>query len=287
MANAVHKADRSSRASPGLSRKARGTVGVPFAETPAGGAVKSVWRAFKILESFETGGMMGVTELSRKLDFPKSSVYEIVTTLVGQGILEKDPERNRYRLGLRLFELGNRARDSLEIRRVASPLLKTLNRELDETVHLTVLESGEVLYVECFESTKRLRTYSVIGVRAPLHCTAVGKAILAFLGRDEIEEIIRNKGLPGFTERTITDRGALLAELDRIVASGYAVDNMEHEEGARCVGSPIRNGIGRVFASISVSGPSQRITEQRIPEIGKLVMAAAAEISRRLGYGSR
>ncbi len=248
------------------------------------GIVKSVWRAIKILESFNSEQGMSVTEISKRLKFPKSSVHEILATLVTEGILEKDYNNNNYHLGLKLFELGNKARSNLEIRRIATPYLKRLNTELDETVHLTVLDNWEVLYIECFESTKRLRTYSVIGVRAPLHCTAVGKAIMAFLPQADIETIIRTKGLQRFTENTIAERELLLEELEKIVHNGYAIDNMEHEEGVRCVGAPIRNYYGAVFASISVSGPSQRIKTEKVPGIAKMVISITGEISKKMGY---
>jgi len=248
------------------------------------GVVKSVRRAIKILEAFESDRGMSVTKISKILNLPKSSVHEILSTLVTEGILEKDFDSSTYHLGIKLFELGNRARSNLEIRKVATPYLKELNARFDETVHLTVLDNQEVLYIECFESTKRLRTYYVIGVRAPLYCTAVGKAILAFLPLDEIDEIIKVKGLGKFTENTITDRNVLLQELEKIVLTGYAVDNMEHEDGVRCVGAPIRNYSGKVFASISVSGPSQRVTLENIPEIAELVIATASDISRKLGF---
>jgi IclR family KDG regulon transcriptional repressor len=248
------------------------------------GAVKSVLRAVRILESFDREEGMTVTEISRRLGLPKSSVHDILSTLVMEGILEKDSDNSRYHLGLKLFELGDKARSSLEIRKVATPFLKSLNSELDETVHLTVLDEGEVLYIECFESTKRLRTYSVIGVRAPLHCTAVGKAIMAFLPIEEVEKIIQKKGLEKFTENTIVDKEKLLDELERIRKRGYAVDNMEHEEHVRCVGAPVFNYDGRGVASISISGPSQRVTEEMVPEIAKMVISTTREISKRLGY---
>jgi DNA-binding IclR family transcriptional regulator len=159
-----------------------------------------------------------------------------------------------------------------------------LNAELDETVHLTVLEGNEVLYVDCLESSKRLRTYSVIGVRAPLYCTSVGKAILAFLDNEEQNRILDTITFEKFTENTITDKSFLKDELRTIAQRGYAVDNMEHEEGLRCVGAPIRNHAGKVFAAISVSGPSQRITLGNVSEIGKVVIAQAESISKQLGY---
>jgi len=245
--------------------------------------VRSVFRAIKILEFLGNKEGPTVTDISNKLNFPKSTTHGILSTLEKENIIVKD-QYNRYHLGLKLLELGSMAQADLEIRRVAGPFLKKLNTEFDETVHLTVLEDNEVLYVDCLESSKRLRTYSVIGVKAPLYCTSVGKAILAFLDEDEIEEILNSITFEKFTENTITDKDFLMDELHTIVQRGYAVDNMEHEEGLRCVGAPIRNHAGKVFAAISVSGPSQRITLGNVSEIGKVVMTQAEEISKKLGY---
>ncbi len=227
---------------------------------------------------------MSVTGISKELNIPKSTVYQIVTTLVSERIVEKDSDSNLYHLGLKLFELGNLVRFNLEISKIAAPYLKELHEKYDETIHLTVLDVGEVLYVDCSESTKRLRTHSAIGEKAPLHCTGVGKAILAFLPANEIERVIQEKGLRMFTENTITDRDLLLEELKKIAQSGYAIDNMEHEEGVRCVAAPIRNHDGRVFAAISISGPAQRIIPEKDGTFAEAVKHAATKISRRLEY---
>lgn len=248
------------------------------------GAVKSVYRAVKILEAFNADEGMTVTEISKRFDFPKSSTHQILNTLANENMLAKDPVTNRYYLGIKLFTLGDKARANLEIRRVAAPLLKELKDKFDETVHLTVLDNDEVLYVECLESSKLLRTFSVLGYRAPLHCTAVGKAMMAHLSKDDLERVIRTKGLPRFTKNTITDKKHLLKELKSVVDKGFSVDNIEHEQGVRCVGAPIRNHKGLVFAAISVTWPSQRLNLNRIPQIAKTVIATANEISRRLGY---
>jgi IclR family KDG regulon transcriptional repressor len=249
-----------------------------------GGVVKPVQNAIRMLHLLGEQGTMGVTQIASRLDLSKSSVHDILCTLLSDGLVEKDTERSVYRLGIRLFELGNLARASLELRRLALPHLKALNEALDETVHLTVVDEDEVLYVECYESSKRLRTYSVIGVRAPLFCTAVGKAILAFQQAEQIERVIREQGLRRFTAQTITDAARLKKELRAIAARGYAVDNMEHEEGVRCVGAPIRDHDGRVFASISVSGPSQRMLPERDEDTARLLVSRTQDISRRLGY---
>ncbi|MEI6386148.1 MAG: IclR family transcriptional regulator, partial [Spirochaetota bacterium] len=164
------------------------------------------------------------------------------------------------------------------------PFLQGLNQEFDETVHLTLLDLDEVLYVDCIESRRRLRTYSVIGVRAPLYCTSVGKAIMAWLPEPEIRRIAVEKGLIPFTPATITSIEDLLAELATVRSRGWAVDDREHGEDLRCAGAPIRNARGEVFAAISLSGPAERNTLPRLEEMAKVLMVATSEISRRLGY---
>jgi DNA-binding IclR family transcriptional regulator len=246
--------------------------------------VKPVHSAIRILEVLGKEQGLGVTGISQRLELPKSSVHDILSTLHHDGLVEKDGDRNHYSLGLKLFELGNMARANLELRRIATPFLRSLNDDLGETVHLTILDGWEVLYIECFESVKQLRTYSVIGVRAPLHCTAVGKAILAYFSDKQVNQMVKAMGLPHFTDNTITDRATLDRELVEIRKRGYAVDDAEHEEGVRCIGAPIHNHESQVMASISVSGPSQRMAPARDEEIGTLLISRTDEISRRLGY---
>lgn len=247
-------------------------------------AVKSVYKAVRIIDLISREKVLKVPEISKKLKYPKSTTYEIIITLLNSGILEKQKDTNAYHLGAKLVEYGVCAQENLEIRRIARPFLRELNEKLDETVHLTILDNDEVLYVECFESSKSLRTYSVIGVRAPLYCTAVGKAILAMQSDDEVERIILKSGLKKYTENTITDKNELLDELKKTAERGYSVDNVEHEEGVRCVGAPIFDFRGNVFASISISGPTQRITLEKISEMGEMTKDIALKISRKMGF---
>ena len=247
-------------------------------------AVKSVYKAVKTIDLISLEKILTVPEIAKKLNLPKSTTYEIIITLLNSGILEKQKETNAYHLGAKLVEYGVRAQKNLEIRRVARPFLRELNEKLDETVHLTILDDDEVLYVECFESSKSLRTYSVIGVRAPLYCTAVGKAILAMKCEDEVDRIILKSGLQKYTENTITDRAELLDELKITAERGYSVDNVEHEDGVRCVGAPIFDFKGDVYASISISGPTQRITLEKVPEMGEITKELALKISRKMGF---
>lgn len=246
--------------------------------------VNTVFKAIKILETIGKGVPVGISELSRELDIPKSSTHNILKTLESEGYVEKNRDTLKYHLGTALVELGYRAQNDLDICRIARPFLNRINRETDETVHLTVLDNDEVLYVDCVESTKRLRTYSVIGVRAPLYCTAVGKAIMAELPDSRIRQIIKTRGLKKLTEFTITREEALMRDLSATKKRGFSIDNMECEDHLICVGAPIKDASGEIIASLSVSGPSNRMPEERIKYAGSLVQNSAGEISRKLGY---
>jgi DNA-binding IclR family transcriptional regulator len=246
--------------------------------------VNTIKKAIDILDLLAGSPSLSLAEIVRSLELPKSSVHGILETLCSEKLVEKEESTARYHLGVRLVELGNRASLGLDICRIAAPFLHGLNEKFDETVHLTVLDRDEVLYVDCIESKRRLRTYSVIGIRAPLYCTSVGKAILAFMKDEEIRRIAKQKGLARITSTTLDTEEKLFAEVARIRDSGYAVDDMEHEDHLRCVGAPIRNAKGEAFASLSLSGPAERNTKERIVEIAPSVMEAADEISRRLGY---
>jgi DNA-binding IclR family transcriptional regulator len=246
--------------------------------------VRSVRRAIRILEAFREGPSLTVTELSRALKLPKSSVYELVSTLAAEGLVKKEDSTNRYRLGLRLVELARAANHELEVRQVARPLIEKLRDEFNETVQLTVLEGEEILYVDGCESSRQLRTFFQFGDRAPLYCTALGKAILANLPAGQVERYLRRRNLKAFTPGTLTEPAALRRDLERTAARGFSVDDMEHEEDVRCVAAPIRDREGRAFASLSVSGPAHRLKPARDAEVARRVVAAAEQISRRLGY---
>ena len=249
--------------------------------------VNSVRKAIEIVSLLSKGDGLGITEIANHLSIPKSSVHNILTTLQAERFVERSSESRKFHLGIRLIELGNQAQAELDIVKIAAPLLKQLNHESGETVHLTLLDNDEVLYVDCLESKKRLRTYSVIGVRAPLYCTSVGKAMLAFQSPEEVDRIVSTISLERKTANTITEPIALREELHAILHRGYAIDNMEHEEHLRCIGAPIFNANGTAFASISVSGPEQRISPGRIPEIAGHVVKTAREISTRSGCPPR
>jgi DNA-binding IclR family transcriptional regulator len=232
----------------------------------------------------DRGSECSLAELCTLMKLHKSTVHRLMMVLEQHRLVDKNPDTGRYRLGLKLFELGSKALGTTDLRRHARPYLDRLQRELGETVFFCMLDEGQVFYLEKIESQQSVRTGCTVGSRAPVHCTAVGKAMLAELGDTEVNGIVRRWGLKSMTEKTITTASALKTELKAIRSRGYAIDNEEKEEGLRCVSAAVRGDSGKLLAALSVSGPAFRVTQDRVPEIGRAVMQAAGELSQQLGY---
>jgi IclR family transcriptional regulator, KDG regulon repressor len=247
--------------------------------------VKSVSRALHIIDivSSEKDGL-GVTEIAKQMDINKSSVYRILSTLVQYGYIEQDKETERYKLGYKFLDISSKLLESIDLRREAKPYLRELEKETNEVIHLVVYDQGEVIYIEKLEGTETLRMHSKVGKRAPMHCTGVGKAILAHLPLNVVLEIIERKGLPKHTDFTITDRDALLKELEKVKQKGYALDLEENEYGIRCIAVPIFDYSGNVIAAVSISGPTIRMTDERIEKLQERIRYIGMQISERLGY---
>jgi len=247
--------------------------------------IQSIDRALQVLELFSLEKPeWGITEISKALNIYKSNVHNVLTTLAEKGFVMKDSKTDKYKLGIKFFELGSIVIKNMDLRKIAHPYIEELSKEFNETVHLGVLDKGRVVSIEREESDKSLCSHVEIGKRTPLHCTAVGKAIMAYLSEDEIKLIIREKGLEKFTENTITTKKDLENEFKKIRKQGHAVDKIEHEEGVRCVAGPIRDYTGKVVASMSISGPAFRINESNIPNIAKKVKEYCDYISKEMGY---
>jgi len=246
--------------------------------------IRSIDRALQVLELFSLEKPeWGVTEISKALNIYKSNVHNVLTTLAEKGFVIKDSKTDKYKLGIKFFELGSIVIKNMDLRKIAHPYMEKLLKEFNETVHLGILVEGEILSIEQEESGQSLSPRIFIGKRAPLHCTGVGKAIMAYLPKDKFSFTIKEMGLIRYTENTISNEEELEKELEKIREQGYAVDNMEHEEGVRCVAGPIRDYTGKVSASLSVSGPAFRINENNIPNIAKKVKEYCDYISKEMG----
>ena len=225
-----------------------------------------------------------LVELCAELRLHKSTVHRLMMVLEQHRLVVKNPETGRYRLGLKLFELGSKALDGIDLRGRARPYLDRLQQQFGETVFFCILDDGQVFYVEKVESQQSVRTACTVGSRAPAYCTAVGKAMLAELSDAEVSTIVRRWGLKAVTPNTITTAAALKSELRTVRSRGYAIDDEEKEQGLRCVSAAVRGHSGKLFAAMSISGPAFRMTKERIPEVGHAVMRAANELSAELGY---
>lgn len=248
-------------------------------------AVSAVERTFQIIEELarEKHGL-GLTELTERLGLAKSSAFGILVTMEHLGYVEHDPETDRYKLGLRLYSIASQLAQNLDIVQVSMPLLQALVDELGETAHLGILKDGKVIYLASIEGRGPLKVAMPAGQRSDVHCTALGKVLLADQPPERRRAILSEHGLPRYTEKTVTDAGALEEELARVRAQGWAVDDEEEVEGVRCVAAPVRDAGGRAAAAVSVTGPAQRLPEQRWPEVARAVGKVAAAISQRLGY---
>jgi DNA-binding IclR family transcriptional regulator len=248
-------------------------------------SVKSLFKMLEVLEAFSsTEPELSVVEIARRTGLPRTTVHRIVDSLRSVGFLEQDASRDRYRLGLKLFELGGSALMNLPLYREAPPFVDTLAKLSGEDVHLCIFDGAQMVFVNRRSQIAPRPHNTVITMEAsPCHSTGVGKAALAFQSEAVIDRVIRS-GLPRYTPNTIVEPKRLKADLTAIRTRGYSIDDCEHEPDLRCVGAPIRNSAGRVFAAISASGPTKRVTPDRVPELARIVMTHAELLSIRLGY---
>jgi IclR family transcriptional regulator, KDG regulon repressor len=248
--------------------------------------VQSVDRAITILETLakDKDGCR-ITELANATGLHKSTIHRLLGTLMSRGYVEKCLDSENYKLGIRILLLGSAILDRMDLRNIAKPYIQELSNKTKEVVHLSILDDGEAVYIDKVESSDHsIRMYSQIGKRGPLHCTAVGKVLLADLSDSEVEKIMEQKGMTKYTKSTIDNLHQLKEELSVIRERGYAFDEIEHEEGIRCVAAPVHDRSGKVIASVSLSGPIIHVTHYRMPELTEEILKTAKKISYQLGY---
>jgi IclR family transcriptional regulator, KDG regulon repressor len=258
-------------ASPGAARRG----GPPL--------VSAVGRAFAVLERLSREPSLSLERLSRDVHLAKATAYRFLMTLQALGYARRD-EHDRWAMTLKLFNTGSRALDHLDLYAAARPVAETLADHLGETVHMGVLEGDAAVYVLKIESKHTIRMFSRVGRRIPLHCTAIGKVLLAFGQAEERAAALRTMRLEAHTARTLTAHVALEAELDKVRRQGFAVDNEEHEHGIRCIGAPVFGHADTVVAALSASWPTFRFPADGMAHAAAAVRGAAARISTILGH---
>jgi DNA-binding IclR family transcriptional regulator len=246
--------------------------------------IQSVGRALAILEQFSHDERtLGVTEIAKRVGLHKSTCFGLLHTLQQLGYIQQDASTGQYGLGLKTFELGQAYIDGLDLRYITRPFLLEIVEKTQETVHLVVAEGCRAVYIDKVESSHAMTISSRIGQEAILHCTGVGKVLLAHMREEDWAQVV-SKGLERYTEYTITLECELLEALKRIRECGHGVDDQERELGLRCVAAPIFNARKQAIAAISISGPVSRITREKQGDLSEVIKQATQEISRRLGY---
>ena len=247
------------------------------------GPVQSVDRAVTILEIIARTGLAGVTDIAAELGVHKSTASRIISTLEVRGLVEQDHNRGKYRLGLGILRLAGATTARLDIVQEARPITRLLAEQTGETINIAVLSDGAALYLDQASATASVQSHNWVGQRIPLHATSNGKVLLSGLSEAGIRATLGSK-LQYYTPQTVTSLPRLLREIAEVLEQGYSVVTDELEVGLTAVSAPIRNAHGDVIASISVSGPSFRFTDDRADTAQDLLVRAAADISSRLGW---
>ena len=245
--------------------------------------VQSIERIFDILEllSQERRGIT-LTEIGKRLDLHKSTVFRLMSVLRTRGYIEKGND-NLYRLGVRFIELSSSYLNNIELKTEAEPILRNLSNMTGQTVYLATLQNNEVVYLDKVEQHNSLRKYAIVGQRRPLYCTSLGKAMIMHQKDEEIRALFQDVSFERFTANTIQDLPTLLDELHCSLDRGWAFDDEEYEPGIQCLGAPIRDYRGIVIGAVSVA---MICINEKMPteKVAPLVIRAAREISHRLGW---
>lgn len=255
-----------------------------------GRLVPAVTRALDILELFLDGdGTLTVPDITRRLQLPRTTVHELVTTLAARNYLNPVPERpGSYRLGVRAYQLGTRYAEQLDLAAEGEAIARSLVETCGESVHVAIREDADVIYIAKVDSTHAVRMVSAVGRRLPAHCTAVGKMLLAMLPDDALDALLSPDGrLPALTDNSITSPEELRHRLTGIRERGIAVEEREANPDVSCVAAPVRDSSGAVTAALSISVPTTRWSEERRVELEGLADKGANELSARLGYRGR
>ncbi|MER7723027.1 IclR family transcriptional regulator [Streptomyces sp. NPDC096323] len=254
-----------------------------------GRLVPAVTRALDVLELFLDGdGTLSAPEVTRRLQLPRTTVHELLTTLAARSYLVTVPgQPGRYRLGVRTYQLGSRYAEQLDLAAEGQQVARQVAETCGETVHVAILEGTDVIYIAKVDSTHAVRMVSAAGRKLPAHCTSVGKMLLAALPERELDARLAGLELTGMTPNSITDEGELRAALTSVRERGIALEHRESNPDVSCVAAPVRDRSGQVVAALSVSVPMIRWSQEREAELATLAVEGAEALSGRLGHHRR
>lgn len=249
--------------------------------------LESADRVLRVLELFSASERsLSLSQIADRMALPKSSVHRLLSTLLAHQLIERDAATRRYRLGIKLFEIGSLVIHERGLHAAAHPVVEELALSTGETCHLAVLSGAEAVYVYKIDGPSTVVMSSRVGGRAPSYCTSIGKVLAAWAGEEIFRQIVAGS-FHAYTPHTIRDATRLATELERVRRDGYALDREEFQPGLCCIAAPVRDHTGRVVAALGLAGPSSRLTEQRLWELARLLTSGADDISRNLGYVHR
>lgn len=268
----------------GGKRSGKRAVPVEAAPSRGTGQVQSLTRALRIMNTLaEYSHGLTLSDLAHTVNLPTSTAHRLLTTLQNERYVRFDNERSVWRIGVQAFQVGSTFVRSRDLVSIARPYMRRLMEESGETANLGIIDRGEVIFLAQVECQKTMRAVAGPGGRAPLHSTATGKTLLAWLPEGEAAELLNGRPMHRETASTICVASVLLSGLAEVRACGYAVDDEENAVGLRCVASAIFDEHSQPLAGISISGPAARVTAARVPVLGDKVAKIAAEITAELG----
>jgi DNA-binding IclR family transcriptional regulator len=241
-------------------------------------------RAIKILEYLSTSREKNrLSDIAECFDIPHGTTYNILKTLENYRLIEREASSKQYRLGFKLFQLGNHVEYIRELRNVSLPYMRELTKESGETSQLGIIFEEDLYFLEIIETPNNTKTRATVGLTLPLHAPAAGKVLFAFQPPEEREKLLSNIDLPKFTSNTITDRGKMAKELDHIVKQGYALDDEEVFLGTTCIAAPVFDSKGRICAALGITGDTDRV-RKNMSTLINTIQHEALNISFKLGY---
>jgi DNA-binding IclR family transcriptional regulator len=247
--------------------------------------VKSVVKAFLIMEELDRSGELSIGEMSERLDMDKATVHRLVNTVKASGFVVQNPDNKKYSNSLKLLAMGNRVMGKLGVKQIARPYMEELSEKTGETVNLGTVVDNRIIYIDKLLSNSTIKVDLGVGVTVPVYCSGLGKAILAFTPEQELEEIMKSLSFERYTDNTITDRKRLLEEFAKIRQDGFAVDDEEYIGGLVCFGAPIFDFDGVPVAAVSISCPKYRYDpEKHLGLYTGMVADAGRNISKMMGY---
>jgi DNA-binding IclR family transcriptional regulator len=252
--------------------------------------IQSIYHALQLIEAFKDRldkQELGVTELSKKLNLHKNNVFRLLATLEARGYIEQNPLTENYKLGIKIFALGQQFISKLGILKLAKPFMNKIVNEIGEAIYLGILREGSAIYLDIVEPKLTVKVVSRVGKDVPAYCTAIGKIQLAYASEEEVNKVYMGARLKKFTKNTITSLPELKKYLSEVSRLDYAIDNEEFEEGIRCVAVPVKDYLGVPIAALSLTAPAYRLDDDRISkQVLPIINKYAREISKRLGYQS-